>query len=195
MYKQQNQGPQSDIRDPAGRSYSTHEDAFSPAYLHNPLQPGQQFLGTYPTISPPGVLPYQQMQPGHYAQHTQMAPPGAVYQLHTGAGNYFEGQPSHFQPAPLYQTIDPTGRVSTPIFQIPYQDQTAFSQVPLDPARINPSNYSESRTLSQDHTSLSAMNPSPQEFSQQRHFSESIHHRSGFMPQPYGVLQADLEGM
>lgn len=114
MYKQQNQGPQSDIRDPAGRSYSTHEDAFSPAYLHNPLQPGQQFLGTYPTISPPGVLPYQQMQPGHYAQHTQMAPPGAVYQLHTGAGNYFEGQPSHFQPAPLYQTIDPTGRVSTP---------------------------------------------------------------------------------
>ena len=194
VYKQQNQVPHPDIRDPTGQPYPAHDEAFGSAYFNTPLQHGQQFLGGYSAVDPSGALPYQQMHSGHYAQNTQMAPPVAVHQLNSGTGQYYGWQANQNPSAPLFHSVDTSGRVA-PIFQIPYQEQASSSQLSLDPTFGNPSMYSESQTYSQDQTPLSAMNPSPHEFPEQRHFFEPIHHRPAFMTQPYGVLQADIEGM
>lgn len=194
VYRQQNQGPQPDIRDPSGRSYSAHDDPFNASYFNNPPQPGQPFLGPYSTIDPTGALPYQSINSAHYAQNTQMAPPGAIHQSNSAAGQYYAWQANQMQSTPLYHSMDTTARVA-PMFQMPYHDSTSSNQLSLDPTYVSSSIYSEAQSFSHDQTPLSAINPSPHEFSDQRHFFDPTQHRPAFMPQPYGVLQADIVGM
>jgi len=83
------------------------------------------------------------------------------------------------------------------MFQMPsYQDSTTPStQLSLDPTFVNPSVYSDSQSFSQDQTPLSAMNPSPHDFSYQQYSLDPTQPRPAFMSQPYGVLQADIVGM
>lgn len=194
VYKQHAQDPTPDIRDPTGRPYPAHDDTFNSAYFITPLQHGQQFLGAYPAVDPSGALPYQQMHSSHYAQNTQMPPPAAVHQLNSGTGPYYGWQANQIPSQQLYHNVD-TARTGAPIFQMPYQEQPSSSQLSLDPTFVTPSIYSESQSLSQDQTPLSAMNPSPHDFPEQRHFFEPSYHRPAFISQPYGVLQADIEGM